>query len=52
MQRIRVISIDDHPLIHEAIKSLLADYEHIELVGGGMWAIISSRLWKNTGRTW
>jgi DNA-binding NarL/FixJ family response regulator len=35
MQRIRVISIDDHPLIHEAIKSLLADYEHIELVGGG-----------------
>jgi len=35
MNTIRVISIDDHPLIHEAIRSLLTDHDNIDLVGEG-----------------
>jgi len=35
MNTIKVISIDDHHLIHEAIRSLLAEYDNIDLVGEG-----------------
>jgi DNA-binding NarL/FixJ family response regulator len=35
MNRIKVVSVDDHPLIHEAIRSLLADRDGIELVAEG-----------------
>ncbi|UCC53808.1 MAG: response regulator transcription factor [Anaerolineaceae bacterium] len=35
MDTIKVVSIDDHPLIHEAIRSLLSRYEHIDHVGEG-----------------
>lgn len=35
VETIRVVSVDDHYLIHEAIRSLLADQETIELVGVG-----------------
>jgi hypothetical protein len=33
--KISVVSVDDHYLIHEAIRSLLADCNDIELVGEG-----------------
>jgi len=35
MEKIRVVSIDDHHLIHEAIRSLLDDEENIQLVADG-----------------
>ncbi|MCB0021136.1 MAG: response regulator transcription factor [Anaerolineales bacterium] len=35
MKTIKVVSIDDHYLIHEAIRSLLSDHDDIELVGEG-----------------
>jgi two-component system NarL family response regulator len=35
MNTIKVVSIDDHPLIHEAIRSLLSGYNDIEHVGEG-----------------
>ena len=35
MEKIRVVSIDDHHLIHEAIRSLLDDEENIHLVADG-----------------
>jgi DNA-binding NarL/FixJ family response regulator len=35
MNKIRVVSVDDHPLIHEAIRSLLVDRHDIELVAEG-----------------
>jgi DNA-binding NarL/FixJ family response regulator len=35
MNKINVVSVDDHYLIHTAIHGLLADYENIELVGEG-----------------
>lgn len=35
MNKIRVISVDDHPLIHEAIRSLLASRDDMELVAEG-----------------
>jgi len=35
VETIRVVSVDDHYLIHEAIRSLLTDHENIELVGAG-----------------
>jgi len=35
MDTIKVVSIDDHPLIHEAIRSLLSNYDHIDHVGEG-----------------
>lgn len=36
MNPISVVLIDDHPLIHEAVKSLLAEREDIVLVGQGL----------------
>lgn len=35
MNPIRVVLVDDHPLIHEAVRSLLADRDDIKLVGQG-----------------
>lgn len=35
MKKVTVICVDDHPLIHQAVSSLLADREDIELVGEG-----------------
>lgn len=35
MSKIKVVSIDDHPLIHEAIRSLMADRPNMELVAEG-----------------
>lgn len=35
MSKIKVVSVDDHYLIHQAIRSLLADRNDIELVGEG-----------------
>lgn len=35
MNKIKVVSIDDHPLIHEAIRSLLASRDDMELVAEG-----------------
>jgi DNA-binding NarL/FixJ family response regulator len=35
MEKIKVVSIDDHPLIHEAIRSLMADRKNMELVAEG-----------------
>lgn len=35
MKTIKVVSVDDHYLIHEAIRSLLADHQGIDLVGEG-----------------
>jgi DNA-binding NarL/FixJ family response regulator len=32
-QNIRVFIVDDHPLVVEGLKSLLADIEGIEVVG-------------------
>jgi len=35
MEKITVVVVDDHPLIQEAVRSLLAEREDIELVGEG-----------------
>jgi DNA-binding NarL/FixJ family response regulator len=35
MDAITVVAVDDHPLIHEAIRSLLDRHEEIELVASG-----------------
>lgn len=35
MNAIRAVLVDDHPLIHEAVKSLLSEREDIVLVGQG-----------------
>ncbi|MGH2536095.1 MAG: response regulator transcription factor [Candidatus Promineifilaceae bacterium] len=35
MSKIKVVSVDDHPLIHEAVRSLLAGREDMELVAEG-----------------
>ena len=36
-KRITVIIVDDHPLIREAIRGMLKEADHIEIVGEG-WA--------------
>lgn len=35
VKTLRVVSVDDHYLIHQAVRSLLADYPDIELVAEG-----------------
>lgn len=35
MKKLTVVIVDDHPLIHEAVRSLLAEQEQIQLVGEG-----------------
>jgi DNA-binding NarL/FixJ family response regulator len=35
MSQVKVVLVDDHPLIHEAVKSLLADRRDIVLAGQG-----------------
>jgi DNA-binding NarL/FixJ family response regulator len=35
LEKIKVVSVDDHPLIHEAIRSLMADHQNMELVAEG-----------------
>jgi DNA-binding NarL/FixJ family response regulator len=35
MNKIKVVSVDDHPLIHEAIRSLLASRDDMELAAEG-----------------
>jgi DNA-binding NarL/FixJ family response regulator len=34
-KQVKVLLVDDHPLIHEAAKSLLVDRDDIRLVGRG-----------------
>jgi two-component system NarL family response regulator len=33
MKKIRILVIDDHPLIREGLEALLADHSHVEVVG-------------------
>ena len=33
MDRIRVVLVDDHPVVHDGIRSMLADVDDIQLVG-------------------